>query len=182
MFIRMNKKYMIITGILCVAVLLSVYGVCKVKKDKQINMYRCQSIIFPRTNDALYMDQYFDYSVIDENELYIAISAYNWYEDEDLTLESIKDYLSEEYNEDGTLRVETGWKEIYEFQEWVQDYGKRRGIGEYRSQLAIASKEYGEKKNRPYQWVYELSLGQLKELAKKVENRDYEINEKIMGY
>ena len=166
------------------------FGVYKYQEHKQYereeyvkHLYRCQGYVYPRTNGVYYQEEYFDYSIINERQLYFELIAYNAYEDKNLTLDDVKKYLSEQYNEDGTLRVETGWDEMYAFEKWWGNAGSMECIPEYKDKLQVTLTDF-EKENeiKECNYYYFLRYDQIDELSRKIADPDYEIDKEVMGY
>ena len=130
---------------------------------------------------------YQEYSQVDEEELYVRLEVYNrWNEQKDngrerLHLSDIEDYLSSEYNGDGSFRVSVKPAEIEDYMEWY--YGDGNGdVEEYWVELGkILLDYYGEHSEIPMQDRGEMNTNQLQELINKYNDPNYEINAEIMG-
>ena len=146
-------------------------------------LYRAQGYVYPRTNGVYYQEEYFDYSIIDEEKLYIKLMAYNTDKNKELTLNDVKEYLSNQYNEDGTLRAEIGWDEMYAFEEWHWYGGEKECIPGYEDAIWDAIDDFRSQNDiDEFIKLSELSIEQLEELVKKVADPTYEINPEVMGY
>ena len=135
----MKKKRVIIIVIL-ILVLSCIAGIvfaCTERRKKQEETlekiliaieYQRQNGTFPRTSGH-YADEafYVGYDAIRENEMYVGLVAYNeWNREhgektEELTLADIEEYLSSEYNEDGSLRIQSGYENIRAYVEWYYE-------------------------------------------------------------
>ena len=152
--------------------------------------YHSQGLSYPRKIGNYHIYEYFDYSSIDEKRLFIYLSAYNANNDNhgdyyknDLTLNDVKEYLSDPYNEDGTLRVETGWDKMYAFEQWHDYVGKKKHIPEYENEIVEIFYDFRRKNVSDKSIEFsELSIEQLEELVKKEADSTYEINPEVMGY
>ena len=194
------KKKKVITIVILILILSCIaVGVfaCTERRKKQEEAlkkvliaieYRRQNGTFPRTSGH-YADEafYVGYDAIRENEMYVSLMAYNEWnrehgeEAEELTLADIEEYLSAEYNEDGSLRIQSGYENIRAYVEWYYQIGGDEVIEEYWNELddiAIEQRRlYQEFTNAN---VKRMSIEQLQELIKKKENPSYEINMEIM--
>lgn len=179
------KKLKIIS---CFVILITLvgFGVYKYQENRNQNiksMYHWQSCVYPRTTGPYAIEDYFNYDNIDESKLYIELVAYNQQSGENLTLDDVKEYLSEQYNEDGTLRVESGWDEMYTFENWYFHGGKNDSIPEYEKKLWGVFNDFRiENRILDSMHIWRLSCDQLDELSKKIDDPDYEINKEVMGY
>ena len=117
-----KRKRILVFMLLIIVTGTSIYmyqGYKAIEREKYIKkLYHTQSLSYPRTNARFEQYEYFDYSIINERQLYIGLMAYNENQNKDLTLDDVKEYLAEPYNDDGSLRVETGWDEMYAYEEW----------------------------------------------------------------
>ena len=194
------KKKKVITYIVLVLMLTCIAGTawaCTERRKKQEEAlekvlitieYQRQNGTFPRTSEH-YIEEasYVGYDDIEENEMYVSLVAYNKWnhehgvEAEELTLADIEEYLSSEYNEDGSLRIQSGYENIRAYVEWYYQIGGDEVIEEYWNELddiAIEQRRlYQEFTNAN---VKRMSIEQLQELIKKKENPSYEINMEIM--
>ena len=193
------KKKKVITAIILILVLSCIAGIVfarierRKKQEETLEKiliaieYRRQNGTFPRTSGH-YADEafYVGYDAIRENEMYVSLVAYNKWnrehgvEAEELTLADIEEYLSSEYNEDGSLRIQSGYENIRAYVEWYYD-GGGKVIQEYWSELErlliIFGKENPQITDNDAQ---SMTIEQLQELIKKKEAPSYEINMEIM--
>ena len=101
---------------------------------------------------------------------------------EDLEVEDVKEYLSQEYNEDGTPRVLEGWPEIRAYENWYFRGMGSEEIEEYWGNLQeLLIEHYVAYPNFTQGVVKDLSLNQIKELIKKEADPTYEIDDSVMG-
>ena len=193
------KKKKIITVIILMLLLTCIAGTawaCTERRKKQEEAlekvliaieYRRQNGTFPRTSGH-YADEafYVGYDAIRENEMYVSLAAYNEWnrehgeEAEELTLADIEEYLSSEYNEDGSLRIQSGYENIRAYVEWYYDGGDEV-IKEYWKKLEdIAIECRYQYHEFPLVTVKVFRIEQLQELIKKKEDPSYEINIEVM--
>ncbi len=185
----MKKKVIVIAVLLvCAAVLgcgLYLYNERK-KESKEFVLaidYKHQNKMFPRIKGEVNEYKYMDYDAIDEPELYVRLTVYNKEHsgEEQLSIEEVEEYLSNEYNEDGTLRIYNGYEKIRDYENW---YFEGRGcddIEEYWSELEYISNAYRlEHSQYSMLSVRELSIDVLQELIKKEADSSYVIDDTIM--
>ena len=189
------KKKKIITVIILILVLSCIaVGVftCTERRKMQEKIliaieYRRQNGTFPRTSERPIEEAFYvGYDAIEENKMYVNLAAYNEWnrehgeEAEELTLADIEEYLSSEYNEDGSLRIQSGYENIRAYVEWYYD-GGGKVIKEYWSEferiLIIFGRENPEITDND---AKSMTIEQLQELIKKKEDPSYEINMEIM--
>ena len=189
------KKKKIITVIILILVLSCIaVGVftCTERRKMQEKIliaieYRRQNGTFPRTSERPIEEAFYvGYDAIEENKMYVNLAAYNEWnrehgeEAEELTLADIEEYLSSEYNEDGSLRIQSGYENIRAYVEWYYD-GGGKVIKEYWSELEriliIFGRENPEITDND---AKSMTIEQLQELIKKKEDPSYEINMEIM--
>ena len=138
------KKKKVITVIILILVLSCIAGIVfaymerKKKQEEALEKlhiameYRRQNMTFPRTSEH-YLEEmfYVGYDAIEESEMYVSLAAYNEWnreygeEAEELTLADIEEYLASEYNEDGSLRIRSGYENIRAYVDWFYDGGVR---------------------------------------------------------
>ncbi|MBD5477752.1 MAG: hypothetical protein HDR14_00435, partial [Lachnospiraceae bacterium] len=130
---------------------------------------------------------YVGYDAIRENEMYVSLVAYNKWnrehgvEAEELTLADIEEYLSSEYNEDGSLRIQSGYENIRAYVEWYYQIGGDEVIEEYWSELERLLIIFGRENPKiTDNDAKSMTIEQLQELIKKKEDPSYEINMEIM--
>ena len=189
------KKKKIITVIILILVLSCIaVGVfaCTERRKMQEKIliaieYRRQNGTFPRTSEHPIEEAFYvGYDAIEENKMYVNLAAYNeWNREhgevvEELTLTDIEEYLSSEYNVDGSLRIQSGYENIRAYVEWYYD-GGGKVIKEYWSELEriliIFGRENPEITDND---AKSMTIEQLQELIKKKEDPSYEINMEIM--
>ena len=193
------KKKKVITYIVLVLMLTCIAGTvwaCTERRKKQEEAlekvliaieYRRQNGTFPRTSEHPIEEAFYvGYDAIEENKMYVNLAAYNEWnrehgeEAEELTLADIEEYLSSEYNEDGSLRIQSGYENIRAYVEWYYDGGGKI-IKDYWNELEVI---LGNCKEEHPKVVYGnakmLEIERLQELIKKKEDPSYEINMEIM--
>ena len=194
------KKKKIITIVIFIMVLFCIaVGVfaCTERRKKQEEAlekvliaieYQRQNGTFPRTSGH-YADEafYVGYDAIRENEMYVGLVAYNEWnrehgeEAEELTLADIQEYLSSEYNEDGSLRIQSGYENIRAYVEWYYEVGGDEVIEKYWRELEKIINDYRQQNlGIENDSVRNMTVEQLQELIKKKEDPSYEINMEIM--
>jgi len=150
--------------------------------------YREQNRAFPRVSGHPIKEEYYvGYDAIDEPKLYVCLSAYNeWIqlkdrEQQKLTLEDVEEYLSSEYNEDGSLRIQEGYENIRAYVDWYYEEGGGNAIAEYWEKLDDIAIEYRDQNSEfPREPIKEMNVDQLQELIKKKNAPSYEINVEVM--
>ena len=186
----MKKKIFVIAAVIAVTLIIIVAGVKylgqKQTKKEQTELayaYKHQNRAFPRDKGEINEYDYIGYEAINEKELYVALEVYNKEkEGEDLEVEDVKEYLSQEYNEDGTSRVLEGWPEIRAYENWYFKGMGSEEIEEYWKTLQKIATEYGRiYPNFTSDAVQDLTLNQIKELIKKETDPTYEIDDFAMG-
>ena len=185
----MKKKVFVIV-VTVVTVIIVITGVKhleeKQTEKEQIELayaYKHQNRAFPRDEGEINEYGYIGYEAINEKELYVALEVYNKEnEGEELGVEDVKEYLSQEYNEDGTPRVLEGWPEIRAYENlYFRGMGSEE-IEEYWKTLQKIATEYGRiYPNFTSDAVQDLTLNQIEELIKKEADPTYEIDDSIMG-
>ncbi|MBD5512631.1 MAG: hypothetical protein HDR08_15505 [Lachnospiraceae bacterium] len=189
------KKKKIITVIILILVLsciaVGVFACTERRKMREKILiaieYRRQNGTFSRTSEHPIEEAFYvGYDAIEKSEMYVSLVAYNEWnrehgkEVEELTLADIEEYLSSEYNEDGSLRIQSGYENIRAYVEWYYD-GGGKVIQEYWSELErlliIFGKENPQITDNDAQ---SMTIEQLQELIKKKEDPSYEINMEIM--
>ena len=150
--------------------------------------YRRQNDALPRVAGRPVNEEYYvGYDAIDELQLYVCLSAYNEYinsnEDETskLTVKDVEEYLSSEYNEDGSLRIQEGYENIRAYVEWYYAKDGETAITEYWEKLDDIAIEYRDQNSEfPREPIKEMNVDQLQELIKKKNAPSYEINVDVM--
>ena len=194
------KKKKVITAIILILVLSCIAGIVfarierRKKQEETLEKiliaieYQRQNGTFPRTSGH-YADEpiYVGYDAIRENKMYVYLAAYNEWnrehgvEAEELTLADIEEYLSSEYNEDGSLRIQSGYENIRAYVEWYYQIGGDEVIEEYWCELnRILNKIRRENPGITDNVAESMTIEQLQELIKKKEDPSYEINMEIM--
>ena len=183
---RISIIIAVITAILIIIIAGVKYSEQKQTEKEQIELayaYKHQNRAFPRDEGEINEYGYIGYEAINEKELYVALEVYNKEnEGEDLEVEGVKEYLSQEYNEDGTPRVLEGWPEIRAYENWYFRGMGSEEIEEYWKTLQKIATEYGRiYPNFTSDAVQDLTLNQIEELIKKEADPTYEIDDSVMG-
>ena len=186
----MKKKIFVIVAVITTILIIIIAG-AKYLEEKQTEKeqielayaYKHQNRAFPRDEGEINEHGYIGYEAINEKELYVALEVYNKEnEGEDLEVEDVKEYLSQEYNEDGTPRVLEGWPEIRAYENWYFRGMGSEEIEEYLGNLQeLLIEHYVAHPNFTQGVVKDLSLNQIKELIKKEADPTYEIDDSVMG-
>ena len=193
-----NKKILrVIIIFLCLIVMSGTIFFCneqrriKEERAKQGILaidYREQNRAFPRVAGRPIKEEYYvGYDAIDEPQLYVCLSAYNewirlnYKEESELTLEDIEKYLSSEYNEDGSLRIQKGYENIRAYVDWYYEEGGGQAITEYWGDLEDIKTKYNvQNPELELCNAKEMNISQLQELINKKNDPSYEINIDVM--
>ena len=191
----MKKKNMVKTliilscfWVMAGAVLLYV-GQKKMMERKILRIdYREQNDALPLMPEYLvFVEEYVGYEAIDKEELYVRLAAYNerMRSEEvsipELTLADVEEYLSSEYNEDGSLRIQKGYENIRSYVNWFYKKEGDKDIAEYWNALTDLIIEYkGQNPKLVLCDPEEMNLAQLQELINKKNDPTYEINMDVM--
>ena len=192
----MKKKRIIISSILLVLGLMTGMGyfVCQWSRERekaaeeailQID-YKQQNRALAVSGDKIYSG-YQSYESVDEEELYVRLTVYNEWLGEnqkgtpELTLTDVEEYLSSEYKEDGTLRVNDRPEKIQRYMDWYFGDGNVE-VEEYWNALqSLALDYYCENPEIFKTTTGNMNTEQLQELINKYNDPTYEINSEIMG-
>ena len=191
------KKKLIITGIFVLFMGLIAGIFCYYIQWKQARREQIEEVIlqidYKQQNQSFGMGAkvwysgYQGYDEIKETELYVRLAAYNSWNcqqnsgKENLTLADFKDYLSSEYNEDGSLRISLRPEKIQDYIDWYYEGGDGE-IEEYWDELQkISLNYYDEYPENIKLTTGSMNLEQLQELINKYNDPSYEINAEIMG-
>lgn len=128
----------------------------------------------PNTETARY--EYADYSVVREDKLYLQMMAYNHCMNKELTFDDFKEFLSEEKNKDGTLRIESGYENISDYVDWFRGGGEKAELDIYEINLSKIYYEFRENNDEQLPEFYLLNREQLTEVMKKLDDSSYEID------
>ena len=195
----MKRKNMVKTLIilLCIAVLAGAVLFFQEQKRKRHEWVQQEilKIEYSQQNRALPLirgysrgiESYVGYEAVDEEELYVRLAAYNEQmrlngeEEQELTLADVEEYLSSEYNEDGSLRIYEGYEKIRRYREWYfEEEGDEDITGYWRELTNIV---IGYNLQNPELVLCdpeEMNLAQLQELINKKNDATYEINMEVM--
>lgn len=189
-----RNKIIIVTIILFIIILI---GYNHVKNNRMIeelfrdtlaSMYGVQNLGLgvPISSVPLKeMQVFLSYENVDECILYVHFAAYESGNPdiEKLEFKDVEEYLSSEFNEDGSYRMLEGHENIRHFMDWYTGIGNMR-IDYYWNDLLVEMHHYREI-NQSFDLIVpeELSLEQLKEFMKVI-NEEIEledINHELMG-
>lgn len=133
---------------------------------------------------------YHNADLLEKTKVWVDLYVYNKYVpvEEKVYLIDVQEYLSSEFNEDGSLRIEKGYEKVHNYVKWYKysmDQGDsgRTIIEKYKDDLHFDVEwEYKKTENPDYEikLIDELSIPQVKELIKKYEDPSYQINDDIM--
>lgn len=108
------------------------YGRVQYKKQQEKVLlaldYKGQNIAIPRKSGPRNVYEFSPYDAVDERELLIRLTAYNEDSKKDvpLTLNDVREYLSEEHNADGSLKIRKGHDKIYAYVAWYRSEGSEK--------------------------------------------------------
>ncbi|MBQ6996524.1 MAG: hypothetical protein IJN64_18880 [Lachnospiraceae bacterium] len=195
----MNKKSIWRSIFVLICVLIIVGGVIHYQKQQRMQQELAQQILlgqeYKRQNSAFSLvrgysnmkEQYVGYEGIDQEELFVRLTVYNeWINSSDsqykeVTMEDVKEYLSNQYNEDGSLRIYAGYDNIRDYMEWYYKNEGDEDIQEYWADLQELLIEFAtQNPNIDINDVGSMSIAQWQELIKKKNDSSYEINVEIM--
>ena len=150
--------------------------------------YREQNGALPRVSGhPINEEVYVGYDAVDEVELYVQIMAYNEYVrenntgDKELSLADFEEYLSSEFNEDGSLRIHEGYEHIRAYVDWYFEAEGDEDITEYWGELTKIVYIYiCENPSHSIKVPQEMNMSQIEELIKKKNDPSYEINKEVM--
>ena len=196
---KKKKIVRILVVLLCLAAIAGVVLFCwKLRAERKELIaqailkieYRKQNKAFPRVSGhPRNEDYYVGYDAIDEAEMYVWLAAYNehisicgYHEgDRELTLADIEEYLSGEYNEDGSLRIHEGYENIRAYMDWYYEEDGDDDIAEYWGELTKITIEYNVQNPELVLEIPEkMNIAQLQELIHKKNDPAYEINKEVM--
>lgn len=111
---KMFKNLVILLCLIIVFIILLIYQNKKLDQaETEIisTYYRQQNRTLPQITGTSSEETFIGYDEVDEAELYVSLAAYNEYielndmDAQKLSIDDFKDYLSNEYDEDGNLRI-----------------------------------------------------------------------------
>ncbi len=194
---KKKKVLKIFIILLCIAVLAGVVLFFQEQKRKRQEWIEQEilKIEYYEQNTALPLgrgysasvESYVGYEAVDEEELYVRLAAYNEQmrlngeEEKELTLVDVEEYLSNEYNEDGSLRIYKGYEKIRRYMDWYFEEEGDLDIAAYWRKLEDIVLEYQrQNSNIIFENSKEMDLAQLQELINKKNDPTYEINMEVM--
>jgi hypothetical protein len=133
--------------------------------------YKMQGKVFSLSGET---SGYVPYNVEDRNILYVYLVCYEKTTGNNLTLEQVQEYLSQEHEEDGSVRIFTNgqYPEIAEYVMWANS--KFVDVRAYCTQLMELHATWKEE-NEDFGWFGNLDLTSVDELIKKEADPDYEM-------
>lgn len=177
-----NKKSKIFILILLIAIAVGVGFGYRVYK-KQQEEFRMELEYQYRTQNRCLLGyaapsaQYEPFSTARQNHAYIYLYIYGKETKNLLSLNDVKEYLSSEFEEDGSVRIYTNgnWPEIEKYINWALSNQEKLNTSRDQALLQYSdlSKAYPELKN--YQF-HELSLHNLKEILHIMDDASYQPN------
>ncbi len=187
---KVVKVLIILSCFLVVAGAVLLYvGQKKMMERKILRIdYREQNDALPLMPEyPVFVEEYVSYEAIDKEELYVRLAAYNerMRSEEanipELTLADVEEYLSSEYNEDGSLRIQKGYENIRSYVNWFYKKEGDEDIAAYWRKLEDIVLEYQrQNSNIIFENSKEMDLAQLQELINKKNDPTYEINIEVM--
>ncbi len=187
---KVVKVLIILSCFLVVAGAVLLYvGQKKMMERKILRIdYREQNDALPLMPEyPVFVEEYVGYDAIDKEELYVRLAAYNerMRSEEanipELTLADVEEYLSGEYNEDGSLRIQKGYENIRSYVKWFYKKEGDKDIAAYWMELRkIAMGYYVQNSEITIGVPEEMSIAQLQELINKKNDPSYEINMEVM--
>ncbi len=194
---KKKKVVKVLIILLCVAVLVGAVLFFQEQKRKRQEWVEQEilKIEYYEQNTALPLgrgysasvESYVGYEAVNEEELYVRLAAYNEQmrlngeEEQELTLADVKEYLSGEYNEDGSLRIYEGYEKIRRYMEWYFEEEGDEDIAEYWNELTRIAMDYkGQNPDLVLPVPEEMNLAQIQELINKKNDPSYEINMEVM--
>ena len=192
----MKKKNIVKTLIILSCFLVMAGAVLLYVGQKKMMERKILRIDYREQNDALplmpeypvFVEEYVSYDAIDKEELYVRLAAYNErmrLEEEnipELTLADVEEYLSGEYNEDGSLRIQKGYENIRSYVNWFYKKEGDEDIAEYWNELTRIVMDYkGQNSTLFLDIPQKMNITQLQELINKKNDPSYEINMEVMS-
>ena len=194
---KKKKVVKVLIILLCIAVLAGAVLFFQEQKRKRHEWVQQEilKIEYSQQNRALPLirgysrgiESYVGYEAVDEEELYVRLAAYNEQmrlngeEEQELTLADVEEYLSSEYNEDGSLRIYEGYEKIRRYREWYFEEEGDEDIAAYWNELEMVLRECYETGPQVAKVpLRDMSLVQIQELINKKNDPSYEINMDVM--
>ncbi len=181
--LELRKRTGIILAVICgvsLVTFLSLFAVgryeaYKVNRQAQIRqLYGSQNYAFSCHN---FITHYIPYNLINEPELYCALHRYESFSGRHLDINSIQEYLSQEYTEDGELMVEHTPEDIQKYIDWYSEYhGNVLGYGADMVDDYIQDVEEfyidNQTENYIYPSLWATTLAEIEEIVRAYEEDD----------
>lgn len=188
-----KKRNMIVVALMLIGIIFIGYKY-KANEDEKTEYVEQLKTQYSNQNGAFFQKSawtdYHNADLLEETKVWVGLYVYNKYVpvEEEVYLIDVQEYLSSEFNEDGSLRIEKGYEKVHNYVNWYEysmDQGDsgRAIIEKYKDDLHFDVEwEYKKTENPDYEikLIDELSIPQVKELIKKYEDPSYQINDDIM--
>jgi hypothetical protein len=175
-----NRKanYMIILGCL---VILFIFSACAPQSSSTSYAEELRMGLLYREQNRLLVpneaDYYYPFNEKQQNSVYEYLFYYEWKTGKVLTLDDVKEYLSSEFEEDGSVRIYNNgnWPEIEEYVNWCLEH--KEDIEAFDRAVIKKMVQWGTvyPELAPYEF-YELSLHNLNEIMLTIKDESYEPN------
>ncbi len=175
----MNRKRLVI--IIALLAIIAATGYFVIDSFEQANAKRAHytEVSYKIQNNAFFgrnKGEYVPYDAAYNTELQIHINVYTRKTGQAITIDDIKTFLKDKENPDGSPRT---WEDdtgiIFEFVNWCAD--NALALTDYRASLDRELHVYYEQNPElPYYSIYDLSVNQIIELDKKLDDPNYELD------
>ena len=185
---------MIVVALMLIGIIFIGYKYKANEDEKKTEYVEWLKTQYSNQNGAFFQKSawtdYHNADLLEKTKVWVDLYVYNKYVpvEEKVYLIDVQEYLSSEFNEDGSLRIEKGYEKVHNYVNWYEysmdpgDSG-RTIIEKYQDALHFDVEwEYKKTENPDYEikLIDELSIPQVKELIKKYEDPSYQINDEIM--
>ena len=185
---------MIVVALMLIGIIFIGYKYKANEDEKKTEYVEWLKTQYSNQNGAFFQKSawtdYHNADLLEKTKVWVDLYVYNKYVpvEEKVYLIDVQEYLSSEFNEDGSLRIEKGYEKVHNYVNWYEysmDQGDRGRtiIEKYKDDLHFDVEwEYKKTENPDYEikLIDELSIPQVKELIKKYEDPSYQINDDIM--
>lgn len=189
-----KKRNMIVVALMLIGIIFIGYKYKANEDEKKTEYVEWIKTQYSNQNGAFFQKSawtdYHNADLLEKTKVWVDLYVYNKYVpvEEKVYLIDVQEYLSSEFNEDGSLRIEKGYEKVHNYVKWYKysmDQGDsgRTIIEKYKDDLHFDVEwEYKKTENPDYEikLIDELSIPQVKELIKKYEDPSYQINDDIM--
>lgn len=189
-----RKRNMIVVALMLIGIIFIGYKYKANEDEKKTEYVEWLKTQYSNQNGAFFQKSawtdYHNADLLEKTKVWVDLYVYNKYVpvEEKVYLIDVQEYLSSEFNEDGSLRIEKGYEKVHNYVNWYEysmDQGDsgRTIIEKYKDDLHFDVEwEYKKTENPDYEikLIDELSIPQVKELIKKYEDPSYQINDDIM--